>query len=80
MNSTRVKILLLKVMPKPRHLPSSLQLITTLRSAPQMSAFTDLAVEFSTSDKTGPAVDEKLASIVNDLCTDNCLKQVRRGS
>ena len=36
-------------------------------SAPQTSAFTDLAAEFSTSDKTEPAVDEKLASIVNDL-------------
>ncbi len=43
-------------------------------SAPQTSAFTDLAAEFPTSDKTGPAVDEKLASIVNDLCTDHLPK------
>ena len=43
-------------------------------SAPQTRAFTDLAAEFSTSDKTGLAVEKKLASIVNDLCTDHLPK------
>ena len=31
------------------------------------SAFDELAAEFSTSDKTGPAIDDKLSNIISDL-------------
>ena len=40
----------------------------------QSSPFADLADEFSTADKAGPAIDGKLASLVGDLCKDQLPK------
>ncbi len=38
------------------------------------SAFDELAAEFSTADKTGPAIDNKLANIISDLINDTLPK------
>ena len=42
----------------------------------KLSAFDELAAEFSTADKTGPAIDDKLANIITSwLISTICLRR-----
>ena len=40
-----------------------------------LSLFAELAAEFSTSDKTGPAIDDKLEKLITELCTSKLPKE-----